>query len=108
TLAYADYDTAQARLPLGADPLDAELARVARHAFAKAHRRRTAVREVGVVAEDVVESGRQLELWDGTDRQGTPLPTRPPAAGTRAMQAALDRIRTRWGTRAVRWGDRCA
>ena len=108
TLAYADYDTAQARLPLGADPLDAELARVARHAFTKAHRRRTAVREVGVVAEDVVESGRQLELWDDADRQGTALPTRPPAAGTGAMQAALDRIRTRWGTRAVRWGDRCA
>lgn len=108
TLAYADYDTAQARLPLGPDPLDAELARVARHAFTKAHRRRTAVREVGVVAEDVVESGRQLELWDDADRQGTALPTRPPAAGTGAMQAALDRIRTRWGTRAVRWGDRCA
>jgi DNA polymerase-4 len=131
-VACADYGTARAAVPLGATPLDAELWEAARRAFAKAHRRRVAVRELEVVAEGVLENSGQLELfvgagcrvqdaeandWTLPPRHPTPvglgeevmsLPrTRHPAPGTRhsrVIQPALDEIRSRWGPRAVKWG----
>ncbi len=130
TLAYADYATARAAVPLRAAPLDAELWQAARRALAKANGRRVAVREVVVVAEQVVEGSGQLELFGSDREQGArgkceewtspplhsalvraggeamtpppPFPLSPSPCPT--MQSTLDRIRTRWGRRAIRWG----
>ncbi len=94
TLAYADFATARAATPLRAAPLDAELWHAARLALARAHTRRTAVRELAVVAERVVQGSGQLELFEVAAHQ-------VPGSG---VQSALDRIRQRWGAGSARWG----
>lgn len=96
TLAYADYVTARGAVPLRAAPLDAELWQAARAALARAPARRTAVRELAVIAEGVVEGRGQLELFAGAGDRGPEVPP---------LQASLDRIRTRWGRGAVRWAS---
>jgi hypothetical protein len=90
-LAYADYATQERRVALVPTALDAELLEAARRAFALANTRTVALRAVGMVVDRLTEDPGQLELWD--------IPAyRPPAA---PLQRALDRIRTRWGTRAI-------
>jgi len=130
TLAYADYATARAAVPLRTAPLDAELWQAARRALAKANGRRVAVREVVVVAEGVVEGSGQLELFESDREQEargkceewrshpphsalvgmdgevmTPPPTFPLSPSPcPTLQSALDSVRTRWGRRSIRWG----
>jgi hypothetical protein len=121
-LAYTDYTTAKRSVPLGFAALDVELWEAARRAFALAQQRTVAVRAVGVVVDRFLEADLQLELWTevpsseyrvpGTESKAVALGTRSSELGTEhrphpreaALQSALDRIRTRWGTRGVKVG----
>jgi len=117
-LAYTDYTTAKRSVPLGFAALDVELWEAARRAFALAQQRTVAIRAVGVMVDRFLEADLQLELWteleeereDGVVGQAA-VPANDnsilsPARGDkhRALQAAMDRIRTRWGTRGVKVG----
>ncbi len=128
-LAYSDYATAKRSVPLALAALDAELWNAARRAFALAQQRTVAIRAVGVVVDRFLEAECQLELWhSGTAERGETgkgkgeevraIPGESALAllGTgsryardddrsRALQTAMDRIRTRWGARGVRVGE---
>jgi DNA polymerase-4 len=95
-ITYADYTCAKRTVPLSAAELDAELSQGARDAFARAHSRRLAVRSVTLVLDDLMEPEAQLELWENPT---SPLPHHPAD-----LQYALDQIRSRYGTGAVRGG----
>ncbi len=121
-LAYTDYTTAKRSVPLGFAALDVELWEAARRAFALAQERTVAIRAVGVVVDRFLEADLQLELWTGVPSTEYRVPsatavdsvlgTRNSELGTEhrprprdgALQTALDRIRTRWGTRGVKVG----
>ncbi len=90
---YADHTGVTRALPLRAAALDAELWDAARRAFALANTKRLAVRGVVVTLERLVEGNAQLELWGVAGGQ-----TDGRADG---RQHALDRIRTRYGARAI-------
>ncbi|MBA2458008.1 MAG: hypothetical protein H0V43_03515 [Gemmatimonadales bacterium] len=90
---YADHTGGTRALPLRAAALDAELWDAARRAFALANTKRLAVRGVVVTLERLVEGNAQLELW------GASGPHRRLASPS--LQHALDRIRTRYGTRVI-------
>jgi DNA polymerase-4 len=82
---YVDYTSGTRAVPLQAALLDAELWDAARRAFVLANTKRLAVRAVGITLDQLVQAEAQLELWGG---------------GT-ALQSALDRIHSRYGTQAV-------
>ncbi len=116
---YADYTTDSRAVPLPAAALDAELTDAARRAFVLANTKRLAVRTVALTLDRVMEEEAQLDLWDGprdsgadglqehigtesfarADCPAAPLP-RCPAA----LQHAVDHIRSRYGSGAVRGG----
>ncbi len=128
---YADHTSVARSVPLRAAALDAELWDAARRAFTLANAKRLAVRTVAVTADRLEEADLQLELWgtgggqqaDGGQQAchpersegscpGVPGPfekiprfarddTAPPIRRSAALQHALDRIRTRYGTRAL-------
>jgi DNA polymerase-4 len=117
---YADHTSVARAVPLRAAVLDVELAAAARRAFALANTRRLAVRAVAVMVDRLVESDAQLELWTewagGQQGSGAAPAHQPPSANrsnpprcpaaplptrSRALQSALDRIRTRYGARAL-------
>jgi DNA polymerase-4 len=115
---YADYTTGSRAVPIPAAALDAELTDAARRAFVLANTRRLAVRTVALTLDRLMEEEAQLELWGGkresgkagtsqhfNDRAspGSDLPADPPTR-LPALQHALDHIRTRYGTGAVRGG----
>jgi len=112
TLAYVDYAAARRRVPLAAGTLDVELWDAARRAFTLAHRRTLAIRAVGVMVDQLAEADEQLELWsDRTEKlhlpgdhsvlsPQSPVLTCPQSAVL--LQRSVDRIRARWGWRAVR------
>jgi DNA polymerase-4 len=113
-LAYADYSTAARTVPHAGSPLDLALVDAARRVFTLANTKRIAIRTVVLTADRLAEEEMQLELWmdgwaDGqmggrTDRRTDgQMNRRIGGSGHRevALQAALDRIRTRWGTRGV-------
>jgi DNA polymerase-4 len=107
---YADHTSVARAVPLRAAALDAELWDGARRAFTLANAKRLAVRMVGVTVDRLEEANAQLDLWveGGAAGQATPSPS---SRGARApsdllersarLQTALDRIRTRYGTRAL-------
>jgi hypothetical protein len=117
---YADHTSVARAVPLRAAALDVELADAARRAFTLANTRRLAVRAVAVMVDRLVESDAQLELWtERAGRQGgrgaepahrpasesrnnlPPCPPAPRPPQSRALQSALDRIRTRYDARAL-------
>jgi impB/mucB/samB family C-terminal domain len=116
---YADYTAGSRTVPLRAAVLDAELWDATRRAFVLANTKRLAVRAVVLTLDRLMEEEAQLEIWDGkreSGKAGKPqhtkaepsqaydLPSSSLARCPAALQHALDHIRTRYGTRAVRGG----
>jgi DNA polymerase IV len=106
---YADHTSVTRAVSLSAAALDIELWDAARRAFALANAKRLAVRVVGLTLDRLEEAEAQLDLWqmgrapakrvvaDGLQTGGRRgYPARPPV-----LQSALDRIRTRYGARAI-------
>ncbi|HET7041362.1 MAG TPA: hypothetical protein VFI13_05070 [Gemmatimonadales bacterium] len=93
-ITYADWKEAARTVALPSLQLDADLRAVVRRAFAEAVTRTVALRTVGLVVDQLVEAGMQLELWDS----GTA------AQRHREGQSVLDRIHTRWGASGIRRG----
>jgi DNA polymerase-4 len=103
---YADYTAGARAVPLRAAILDAELWDAARRAFVLANSRRLAVRAIALTLDRLMEDEAQLDLWE----VGTACPERSEGAVRRygdraekmtALQSALDRIRSHYGTQAV-------
>jgi DNA polymerase IV len=123
-IGYADHTDSVRAVPLPDSALDADLWTEARRAFALASNKRIAVRGMTVSLERVEEASGQLDFW--TDRychpersegdrvrygplrsaQGDNAPTvTSPPPRPRALQRALDRIHSRYGTRGMRRGS---
>jgi impB/mucB/samB family protein len=125
---YADHTDVARAVSLRAAMLDVELWEAARRAFTLANAKRLAVRGVALTLDRIVEADAQLELWgigaqgrggagaqvdsdsrsaEAPDAQVTSNPALPcvPASlrpcAPAPLQAALDRIRARYGTRAI-------
>ena len=115
---YADHTAVARALPLRAAALDAELCDAARRAFTLANTKRLAVRAVAVTLDRLMEAEAQLELWGGGEPGAVILSgAKEPGPGSgplrfaqgdnrvsrrsAVLQHALDRIRTRYGTRAL-------
>jgi hypothetical protein len=81
--------------------LDIELGDAARRAFALANAKRLAVRAVVVTVDRLVEANAQLDLWEATERRYDARPSVLASSRPSALQHALDRIRTRYGSRAL-------
>jgi DNA polymerase-4 len=90
-IGYADHTDSTRTVPLGPSPLDADLWDAARGAFALANAKRIAVRGMTVSLERVEEASGQLELWE----------TAPDSAVRSALQVALDRVHSRYGSRSL-------
>jgi hypothetical protein len=116
---YADYTTSSRAVPLSAAALDAELTDAARRAFVLANTKRLAVRTVALTLDRVMEEEAQLELWGGQRDSGADgqqehtsaesfvpvdFPAAPLPRCPAALQRAVDQIRTRYGSGAVRGG----
>ncbi len=101
SLAYADYATARQSLPLVMETgtLDIELWDAARRAFTQANRRTVALRAVGVKVDRFLEADVQMDLWASPPN---PLSTHVERGEEVRLQDAVDRIRKRWGWKAVR------
>ena len=123
---YADHTDVARAVPLRAAMLDVELWEAARRAFTLANAKRLAVRSVALTLDRIVEAEAQLELWGAqgrrdaetqrrrdagvdairaSDASADPNPEPPyasaPLCAPAPLQAALDRIRARYGTRAI-------
>ena len=123
-LAYTDYATARRSVPLPLAALDLELWDAARRAFTLARERTVALRAVGITVDRFLEAELQLELGfepqePGNGKRETDEPPSRPQLELREagngkretgneraaeLQAAMDRIRGRWGTKGVRVG----
>ena len=95
---YADYTAGARAVLLRAAMLDAELWDAARRGFVLANTKRLAVRAVALTLDRLMEEEAQLELWGGGTAVGR--------YGGRtekitALQSALDRIHSHYGTQAV-------
>jgi DNA polymerase-4 len=99
TVGYADHTDAVRAVPLSDSTLDAGLWDAARRAFALANNKRIAVRGVTVSMERVEETSGQMDLWQSVA---------PSAPRPRALQHALDRIQSRYGSRGVARGSQLA
>ena len=111
---YNDYTIVARSVPLHAAALDAELWDAARRGFTQANTRRLAVRAVSLTLDRLEIRESQLDLWDSegacqtersesTTRHG-PLHSPSDGARERRLQHAMDRIHTRYGTRALSHG----
>jgi DNA polymerase-4 len=127
---YADYTASIRSIQLGTAILDIELWEAAQHAFSLAVTKRLAIRALSLTLDRLVETEAQLELWAGgladgstagqadsrtggqddgdqtwisihTDRATDHLTDRPTA-----LQHAVDRIHSRYGTGALIRGPR--
>jgi DNA polymerase-4 len=102
---YADHTSVARAVPLRAAGLDAELWDAARRALTLANAKRLAVRVVGVTVDRLEEANAQLDLWMHRETAGQiPRCARDevtPSNRSVRLQAALDRVRTRYGTRAL-------
>jgi DNA polymerase-4 len=94
---YADYTTGARAVPLRAALLDAELWDAARRAFVLANSKRLAVRSVALTLDRLMEAEAQLELWEG----GTAVRRYGRTEQITALQSAIDRIHSHYGTQAV-------
>jgi DNA polymerase-4 len=92
---YADHTAVTRALPLRAGALDAELYDAARRAFTLASAKRLAVRAVAVTVDRLIEAEAQLELFGATAGR------RDVGSSKTVLQHAIDRIRTRYGTRVI-------
>jgi len=110
---YADYTAGARAVLLRAAMLDAELWDAARRGFALANTKRLAVRAVALTLDRLMEAEAQLELWGGgqADRRSdgqadgnTDDESARPADRPTALQHAMDGIRARYGTGALRGG----
>jgi DNA polymerase-4 len=132
-VAYADHTDGARAVPLPLSALDAELWAAAQQALALVNRKRIAVRGLTLTMERVEEASGQLELW-GTDgqavrRSGGQAVRQAPVSYIQkktapawehtdrltacppdrlSLQHALDRIRSRYGTRSVARGSQIA
>jgi len=115
-LTYADYTAASRTLRVDAASLDAELWEAARQGFMLASAKRLAVRTVALTLGRLLEEEVQLELWGSktvsehagtlqhTDEESSArldVPAYPPTR-LPALQHAVDRIRARYGSGALR------
>jgi DNA polymerase IV len=106
---YADYTTSSRSISVSAAALDAELTDAARRAFILANTKRLAVHTVALTLDRVMEEEAQLDLWSGSGEAGKrgsdidPL-QESEAEGFPALQHAIDHIRSRYGSGAVRGG----
>lgn len=94
---YADGVTVQARhsLPPMAVQVDQRLFRVLQAAFSRLVRRRLAVRRIVLELSDFSMPLRQMSLFSWEEHSW---------GAERRIQAALDRIRRRFGREALSWG----
>jgi DNA polymerase-4 len=92
---YADYTVITRTVLLPASVLDTELWDAARRALALANSKRLAIRAVALTLDRLMEGESQLELWAGGQA----------VRRSDDLQHALDHIRARYGTRAVRDGS---
>jgi len=95
---YADYTTGSRAVALKAAVLDAELWDAARRAFVLANTRRLAVRTLSLTLDRLSEAEAQLDLWDGGTAVGR---HGGKSEQITALQSAVDRIHSHYGTRAV-------
>jgi DNA polymerase IV len=93
-ITYADWMETARTMTLPPLQLDTDLRAAARAAFAIAVTRTVAIRTVGLVVDQLVEAGVQLELWDSGAA----------AQRHRSDQMAIDRITARWGGNGIRRG----
>jgi DNA polymerase-4 len=93
-ITYADWMETARTMAVPSLQLDTDLRAAVRAAFAIAVTRTVAIRTVGLVVDQLVEAGVQLELWQGDWATGR----------LDGQQKALDRITTRWGTNGLRRG----
>lgn len=107
---YADHTDVSRAVPLSAAALDIELWDAARRAFVLANTKRLAVRAVALTLDRLEEAELQLDFW----RDWTPAEQGDAAVQQRSgdsaehtapLQTALDRIRTRYGMRAINPGQ---
>ncbi len=95
---YADYTVGARAVPLRTAMLDTELWDAARRAFVLANTKRLAVRAVALTLDRLTEAEAQLDLWEG----GTAvLRYGGRTEKNAALQSALDRIHSHYGTQAV-------
>jgi len=102
-LAYADYSTSGRLVTIPGAALDAALLDAARRAFTLANTRRIAVRTVALTAERLAEAEVQMELFEAGPRGRGTAGQQDGGAGERevVIQAAVDQIRSRWGTPGI-------
>jgi DNA polymerase-4 len=95
-LTYSDYVTVKSRAKLAEpDDLDGAIFREARILLERTWTRRTRLRYLCLTLTDLVGGARQLKLFE--DREQRP-------ERDRNLNAALDKIRERYGRDAVRYG----
>jgi DNA polymerase-4 len=112
---YADYTVIHRTASLPAALLDTELWQTARRTFALANTKRMAIRTMALTLDQLMETDAQLELWDTGLADGRMDGRTGDKAGGRyggkavrqrsertALQAAIDQIRTRYGSGAVK------
>ena len=95
-LSYTDYKMVRRGVGLEQALLDLELWDAARRAFTLANARPVAIRTVTLTADRVVEEEGQLDLFWSDSLTKAKVPVRQTAQG--GLQAAIDRITTRWGS----------
>ena len=105
-LGYTDYKFARRSLGLAQALLDVELWDAARRAFTLANIRPVALRTVTVTADRIVEEEGQLDLFWSDALAKVKVPVRQTKQGS--LQAAMDRITTRWGSKGLVHGMRIA
>ena len=86
--------------------LDVELWDAARRAFTLANTRPVALRTITVTADRIVEEEGQLDLFWSDALAKVKVPVRQTVQG--GLQAAMDRITTRWGSKGLVHGMRIA
>jgi len=98
-LGYTDFKLARRGLALSPALLDVELWDAARRAFTLANDRPVAIRTVTITADRIVEEEGQLDLFWSDLLAKAKVPVRQTAQG--GLQAAIDRITTRWGSKGL-------
>ena len=101
-LGYTDYKLVRRGVGLERALLDVELWDGARRAFTLANTRPVALRTVSLTADRIVEEEGQLDLFWSDALAKVKVPVRQTVQG--GLQAAIDRITTRWGSKGLARG----
>jgi DNA polymerase IV len=99
---YADYTTVTGAVALRAGVLDGELWDAATRALTLANTKRVALRTVALTLDRLMEGETQLELWDEKTGSGEAGKQQHTTEDSAALQQAIDSIRARYGTGALR------